>query len=48
MVTKLAAISQEACAFYGDHEIFDDEEVSIASLDGGKRIATSLGGSRGE
>jgi len=47
MVTKLAAISQEACAFYDDHEIFDDEEVSIASLDGGKRIAASLGGSRG-
>jgi ribulose-5-phosphate 4-epimerase/fuculose-1-phosphate aldolase len=46
-VTKLAAISQEACAFYDDHEIFDDEEVSIASLDGGKRIAASLGGSRG-
>jgi hypothetical protein len=33
-VTKLTPISQEACAFFGDHEIFDDEEVSIASLDG--------------
>lgn len=45
-VTKLEPISQEACAFFGDHEVFDDEEVSIASTDGGKRIATAIGGSR--
>src|ERR1700694_3039354 len=45
-VTKLAPISQESCAFFGDHEIFDDEEVSIASTDGGKRIATAIGGAR--
>jgi ribulose-5-phosphate 4-epimerase/fuculose-1-phosphate aldolase len=41
-LTKLAPISQEACAFFGDHEIFDDEEVSIGSTDGGKRIAAAL------
>ena len=45
-VTELLPISQEACAFFGDHEIFDDEEVSIASTDGGKRIAAALGGAR--
>jgi ribulose-5-phosphate 4-epimerase/fuculose-1-phosphate aldolase len=46
MLTKLAPISQEACTFYGDHEIFDDEEVSIGSTDGGKRIAAAIGGTR--
>ncbi|MCW2551985.1 MAG: ribulose-5-phosphate 4-epimerase-like epimerase or aldolase [Mycobacterium sp.] len=46
-VTRLEPISQEACAFFGDHEIFDDEEVSIGSVDGGKRIAAALGDARG-
>jgi ribulose-5-phosphate 4-epimerase/fuculose-1-phosphate aldolase len=45
-VTKLEPISQEACAFFGDHEIFDDEEVDITSTDGGKRIAAAIGGTR--
>ena len=45
-VTKLEPISQESCAFFGDHEIFDDEEVNIGSTDGGKRIAAAIGGSR--
>ena len=45
-VTKLAPISQEACAFFDDHEIFDDEEVNIGSTDGGKRIAEAIGGAR--
>jgi len=45
-VTKLEPISQEACAFFEDHEIFDDEEVNIASTDGGKRIAAAIGGAR--
>ncbi len=45
-VTPLAAISQEACAFFDDHEIFDDEEVNIGSTDGGKRIAAAIGGAR--
>ena len=45
-VTKLEPISQEACAFFGDHEIFDDEEVNIGSTDGGKRIAAAIGGAR--
>src|SRR5882757_6737390 len=45
-VTKLEPISQESCAFFGDHEIFDDEEVNIGSTDGGKRIAMAIGGAR--
>ena len=45
-VARLEPISQESCAFFGDHEIFDDEEVSISSTDGGKRIATAIGGAR--
>jgi ribulose-5-phosphate 4-epimerase/fuculose-1-phosphate aldolase len=45
-VTKLEPISQESCVFFGDHEIFDDEEVDIKSTDGGKRIASAMGGAR--
>jgi ribulose-5-phosphate 4-epimerase/fuculose-1-phosphate aldolase len=45
-VTRLAPISQEACAFFDDHEIFDDEELNIRSTDGGKRIAAAMGGAR--
>jgi ribulose-5-phosphate 4-epimerase/fuculose-1-phosphate aldolase len=45
-VTRLAPISQEACAFFEDHEIFDDEELNIRSTDGGKRIAAAMGGAR--
>jgi ribulose-5-phosphate 4-epimerase/fuculose-1-phosphate aldolase len=45
-VTKLRPISQESCAFFEDHEIFDDEEVSIVDTDGGKRIAAAMGDTR--
>src|ERR1700710_234643 len=45
-VTKLEPISQEACAFYGDDDIFDDEEVSIISTDGCNRIAAAIGSAR--
>jgi ribulose-5-phosphate 4-epimerase/fuculose-1-phosphate aldolase len=45
-VSKLEPISQESCIFFEDHEIFDDEEVDIKSTDGGKRIATAIGGAR--
>jgi ribulose-5-phosphate 4-epimerase/fuculose-1-phosphate aldolase len=45
-VAKLEPISQEACAFFDDHEIFDDQEVNIGSTDGGKRIAAAIGGAR--
>ena len=43
---KILPISQEACSFFEDHEIFEDEELDIISLDGGKRIAASLGTAR--
>jgi ribulose-5-phosphate 4-epimerase/fuculose-1-phosphate aldolase len=39
-------ISQESCIFFEDHAIFDDEEVQIQSLDGGRRIAEAMGQNR--
>jgi ribulose-5-phosphate 4-epimerase/fuculose-1-phosphate aldolase len=47
MVTELAPVSQEACAFFEAHAIFDDEEVQILSTAGGRRIATALADHRG-
>jgi len=46
LVTQLQPISQESCAFFCDHTIFDDEEVSIGSGEGGKGIAAALGSCR--
>lgn len=46
LVQRLRPITQESCAFYQDHEIFDDEEVDVVSTDGGKRIAAALGGAK--
>lgn len=42
----LEPITQEACALHDDHTLFDDEEVQVLGLDGGKRIASALGTSR--
>ena len=42
-VEPLRALSQESCAFVFDQALFDDEEVEVLSVDGGKRIAASLG-----
>jgi ribulose-5-phosphate 4-epimerase/fuculose-1-phosphate aldolase len=39
-------ITQESCIFFEDHAIFDDEEVQVQSVDGGKRIAAALGKNR--
>ncbi len=39
-------ITQEACIFFEDHAIFDDEEVQIQSVEAGKRIAVALGRNR--
>ena len=36
-------ITQESTVFYGDVAMFDDEEVQIVDIDGGKRIAAALG-----
>ena len=35
-------ISQESTLFFENHALFDDEEVHILSVDGGKRIAVAL------
>ena len=40
-------ITQEACAFFEDHAVFEDEEVQVQSLDCGQRIAEALGRRRG-
>jgi ribulose-5-phosphate 4-epimerase/fuculose-1-phosphate aldolase len=45
-VRPIEPITQEACAFFEDHAIFDDEEVDIMSTAGGKRIAVALGTTR--
>ncbi len=42
-VMPFRAISQESCAFVFDQAMFDDEEVEVLSVDGGKRIAAALG-----
>ena len=44
--TLLRPITQESCSFYEDHQIFCDDEVDIASTDGGKRIGAALGGAK--
>lgn len=36
-------ITQESTLFLDDHALFDDEEVQVLGLDGGKRIAAALG-----
>jgi len=42
-VRPIEPITQESCIFFEDHAIFDDEEVQVQDLDGGKRIAKALG-----
>lgn len=39
-------VTQEATIFFEDHALFDDEEVQILGLDGGRRIAAALGNRR--
>jgi len=42
-VEPFQALSQESCAFVFEQALFDDEEVEVLSIDGGKRIAAALG-----
>jgi ribulose-5-phosphate 4-epimerase/fuculose-1-phosphate aldolase len=42
-VQLFRALSQESTAFVFDQALFDDEEVEVLSVDGGKRIAAALG-----
>jgi ribulose-5-phosphate 4-epimerase/fuculose-1-phosphate aldolase len=46
IVEPILPISQESCAFHDDHSIFDDDELDIVSLDGGKRIGDALGANK--
>ena len=45
-VRPIEPITQESCVFFEDHAIFDDEEVQVQSVEGGKRIAVALGANR--
>jgi ribulose-5-phosphate 4-epimerase/fuculose-1-phosphate aldolase len=40
---KLEPLTQDACAFYQDHGLFDDYTGVVVDLDEGKRIAAALG-----
>jgi ribulose-5-phosphate 4-epimerase/fuculose-1-phosphate aldolase len=40
----LDPLTQDACAFYGDHALFDDYTGVVLDLEEGKRIAHALGG----
>ncbi len=40
---KLDPITQDVCAFYKDHELFDDYTGVVLDLEEGKRIAHALG-----
>jgi ribulose-5-phosphate 4-epimerase/fuculose-1-phosphate aldolase len=39
----LDPITQDACAFYGDHSVFDDYTGVVLDLEEGKRLAHALG-----
>ncbi len=39
----LDPLTQDACAFYGDHAVFDDYAGVVLDLEEGKRIAAALG-----
>lgn len=40
---ELLPLTQDACAFYDDHAVFDDYSGVVLDTDEGKRIAASLG-----
>jgi len=40
---ELLPITQDSCAFYGDHALFDDYTGVVLDLEEGKRIAHALG-----
>ena len=42
----LDPITQDACAFYGDHSLFDDFTGVVLDVDEGKRIAHALGSTK--
>ncbi|HEV7761819.1 MAG TPA: class II aldolase/adducin family protein [Acidimicrobiales bacterium] len=42
----LSPITQDSCAFYGDHSLFDDFTGVVLDVEEGKRIAHALGGTK--
>src|SRR5215210_2069195 len=40
---KLDPLTQDACAFHGDHDLFDDYTGVVVDTEEGKRIAVALG-----
>jgi ribulose-5-phosphate 4-epimerase/fuculose-1-phosphate aldolase len=40
---ELSMITQDVCAFYGDHALFDDYTGVVLDIEEGKRIAHALG-----
>jgi len=42
----LDPITQDACAFYGDHSLYDDYGGVVLDLEEGKRVAHALGGNK--
>ncbi|MDA8047989.1 MAG: class II aldolase/adducin family protein [Actinomycetota bacterium] len=42
----LDPLTQDACAFYRDHVVFDDYTGAVLDLEEGKRIAHALGGAK--
>jgi ribulose-5-phosphate 4-epimerase/fuculose-1-phosphate aldolase len=40
----LDPLTQDSCAFYGDHAVFDDYTGVVYDLDEGKRLASALAG----
>jgi ribulose-5-phosphate 4-epimerase/fuculose-1-phosphate aldolase len=42
----LDPLTQDACAFYGDHVVFDDYTGVVLDIEEGKRIAHALGDSK--
>ena len=43
----LDPLTQDACAFYGDHALFDDYTGVVLDLEEGKRLAHALGRQQG-
>jgi ribulose-5-phosphate 4-epimerase/fuculose-1-phosphate aldolase len=42
----LDPLTQDACAFYGDHAVFEDYTGAVFDIEEGKRIAHALGGTK--
>jgi hypothetical protein len=43
----LDPLTQDSCAFYGDHAVFDDYTGVVLDLEEGKRLAHALGAEQG-